>query len=112
MMSAHAAMQAARNHLLGNALSSLVVLAVIVVAPKDATPESLLRLAMTVGFFLFAICLLWCFTEPLDDYVAKRFAWHYEGAGAAIHHTLTLLRVNLMAVIGPLASIAMALLFR
>jgi hypothetical protein len=108
MMSAHAAMLAARNHLLGNALSSLVVLTVIVVAPKDATAESLLRLAMTVGFFLFAICLLWCFTEPLDDYVAKRFAWHYEGAGAAIHHTLTLLRVNLMAVIGPLASIAMA----
>jgi hypothetical protein len=36
-MSAHAAMLAARNHLLGNALSSLVVLAVIVVAPKDAT---------------------------------------------------------------------------
>jgi hypothetical protein len=29
-MSAHAAMLAARNHLLGNALSSLVVLAVIV----------------------------------------------------------------------------------
>ena len=36
MMSAHAAMLAARNHLLGNALSSLVVLAVIVAAPKDA----------------------------------------------------------------------------
>ena len=107
-MSAHAAMQAARNHLLGNALSSLMVLAIIMALPKDATPESLLRLAMTAGFFLFAICLLWCLTEPLDDYLAKRFAWHYEGAGAAIHHTLTLLRVNLMAVIDPLASIAMA----
>ena len=70
--------------------------------PKDATPESLLRLAMTVGFFLFAICLLWSFTQPLDDYVAKRFAWHYEGAAAAIHHTLTLLRVNVMAAINPL----------
>jgi Type IV secretory system Conjugative DNA transfer len=46
-------------------------------------------------------------TQPLDDYLAKRFAWHYEGAGAAIHHTLTLLRVNLMAVVSPLASIAM-----
>jgi type IV secretory pathway TraG/TraD family ATPase VirD4 len=107
-MSAHAAMQTARNHLLGNALSSLAILAVIMALPKDATPESLLRLAMTAGFFLFAICLLWCLTEPLDDYLAKRFAWHYEGAGAAIHHTLTLLRVNLMAVIDPLASIAMA----
>jgi hypothetical protein len=107
-MSAHAAMQAARNHLLGNALSSAAVLAVIVVLPKDAVPESLLRLAMTVGFFLFAICLLWSFTQPLDDYLAKRFAWHYEGAGAAIQHTLTLLRVNVMAVIGPLASIAIA----
>jgi type IV secretory pathway TraG/TraD family ATPase VirD4 len=107
-MSAHAAMQAARNYLLGNALSSLALLAVIMALPKDATPESLLRLAMTAGFFLFAICLLWCLTEPLDDYLAKRFAWHYQGAGAAIHHTLALLRVNLMAVINPLASIAMA----
>jgi type IV secretory pathway TraG/TraD family ATPase VirD4 len=106
-MSAHAAMQAARNHLLSNALSSLAVLAVIMMLPKDAASESLLRLAMTVGFFLFAICLLWCLTEPLDDYLAKRFAWHYEGAGAAIHHTLLLLRVNLMAIIGPLATIAM-----
>src|ERR1700677_2866781 len=63
---------------------------------------------MTAGFFLFAICLLWSFTEPLDDYLAKRFAWRYEGAGAAIHHTLALLRVNLMAVVGPIASIGMA----
>jgi hypothetical protein len=107
-MSALAAMQAARNHLLGNILSSLGVLAVIMVLPKDAAPESMLRLAITTGFFLFAMCLLWCFTQPLDDYLAKRFAWHYEGAGAAIEHTLTLLRVNVMAVIGPLASIAMA----
>jgi type IV secretory pathway TraG/TraD family ATPase VirD4 len=79
--------------------------------PREIPPpdqESLLRLAMTATFFLFAICLLWCLTEPLDDYLAKRFAWHYEGAGAAIHHTLALLRVNLMAVIDPLASIAMA----
>ena len=97
MMSAHAAMQAARNHLLVNVLSSLGVLAVIVALPKDATSESLLRLALTAAFFLFAICLLWSFTQPLDDYLAKRFAWRYEGAGAAIHHTLTLLRVNLMA---------------
>lgn len=107
-MSAHAAMQAARNHLLGNVLSSLGVLAVIVTLPKDATPESLIRLALTGGFFLFAICLLWSFTEPLDDYLAKRLAWRYEGAGAAIHHTLSLLRVNLMAVVRPIASIAMA----
>jgi Type IV secretion-system coupling protein DNA-binding domain len=109
-MSALAAMQAARNHLLANVLSSLGVLAVLLALPKEASPESLLRLAMTVGFFLFAICLLWCFTEPLDDYLAKRFAWHYEGAGAAIEHTLTLLRVNVMAVVGPLAGIAMATL--
>jgi hypothetical protein len=84
------------------------ILAIIMVLPKDAAPESMLRLAMTGGFFLFAICLLWCFTQPLDDYLAKRLAWRYEGAGAAIEHTLTLLRVNVMAVIGPLASIAMA----
>src|SRR5450432_4074991 len=102
-MSAHAAMQTARNHLLGNALSSLGVLAVIMVVPKDATPESLLRLTLTAGFFLFAICLLWSFTEPLDDYLAKRLAWRYEGAGAAIQHTLALLRVNVMAIINPIA---------
>jgi type IV secretory pathway TraG/TraD family ATPase VirD4 len=108
IMSAHAAMIAARNHLIANLLSSVGVLAVILALPKDTAPESWARLALTIGFFLFAICLLWCFTQPLDDYLAKRFAWHYEGAGAAIHHTLTLLRVNVMAIIGPLASIAMA----
>jgi hypothetical protein len=71
-------------------------------------PGSLIRLVLTVGFFLFAICLLWSFTQPLDDYLAKRFAWHYEGAAVAIHHTLALLRVNVMAVINPLAWFAMA----
>jgi hypothetical protein len=31
------------------------------------TTPALIRLAMTAGFFLFAICLLWCFTQPQDD---------------------------------------------
>lgn len=108
-MSAHTAMRAALISFLSNALSSLGILAVIVAVPKEAAPESLTRLGLTVGFFLFAICLLWSFTQPFEDYLAKRFAWHYEGAGPAIHHTLALLRVNLMAVINPLAWIAMAI---
>jgi hypothetical protein len=107
-MSAHAAMRSALITFLGNALSSLAVLAVILAVPKDAAPESLIRLLLTAGFFLFAICLLWSFTQPLDDYLAKRFAWHYEGAAVAIHHTLALFRVNLMSVINPVAKIAMA----
>lgn len=109
-MSAHAAMQAARSRLLSNALSSVAVLAVIAALPKDDEPESLLRLGMTVGFFLFAICLLWSFTQPLDEYLAKRMAWRYENAGAAIEHTLALLRVNVMAVVDPVAWIAIATL--
>jgi hypothetical protein len=101
-------MRAALVHFLSNALSSIGVIAIIVAMPKDTAPGSLTRLALTVGFFLFAICLLWSFTQPLEDYLGKRFAWRYEGAGAAIDHTLALLRVNLMSVINPLAWIAMA----
>jgi len=54
-MSSHAALQAGRTQFLGSLLSSAAILAALMVIPKDDTPGSLVRLVMTVAFFLFAI---------------------------------------------------------
>jgi type IV secretory pathway TraG/TraD family ATPase VirD4 len=101
-------LRAARNQFLGNLVSSAAVLLALVVSPKDDAPESLIRLVMTVAFFLFAISLLWSFTDPLENYVRQRLAWRYAGAGTSIELTLGIIRVNLMAVIRPVALIGMA----
>ena len=109
-MSSHSTLQGARNQFLGSLLSSVAVLLVLIVIPKDEAPGSLIRLAMTAAFFLFAISAIWSFTDPLDHYIKARLAARYGGMGTAIDLTLGLIRVNVMAVVQPVAWIAMAVI--
>jgi type IV secretory pathway TraG/TraD family ATPase VirD4 len=109
-MSDFAEFQKARNYFLGYVLSSAAILVGILLLPKDPAPAALMRLAMTAVFFVYAMLLVWSFTQPLDAYLEKSFAWQYDGAGPAIQHTLSLIRANLMATIRPLAWLIMAIL--